>query len=232
MESQPVMMTMVDKLKKAISNSRNEIKKEERLKILATDLILRIQVALDECNYLQKTLNVDILDIINRIPDKSALAWKDKLNGETEIDSYEAKTLAQSITKESQTKDEERKQEAKDTWIMQKSAKISQNPSRTYEYASKTAASLVDLAGMCDGGKDFKDMMNIVVGLSGLIQQQVEAKIKEAEERKVAIQDRTKIVNIKSLDQLMAATILPKFKEEWENPEFEATKYMAAIFEF
>ena len=75
-------------------------------------------------------------------------------------------------------------------------------------------------------------MMNIVVRLPGMIQQQVEAKIKEAEERKGAIQDRTEIVNIKNLDQLMAATILPKFKEEWEDPEFEATKYLAVIFKF
>ena len=30
----------------------------------------------------------------------------------------------------------------------------------------------------------------------------------------------------------MTATILPKFKEEWEDPQFEATKYLAAIFEF
>ena len=30
----------------------------------------------------------------------------------------------------------------------------------------------------------------------------------------------------------MVATILPKFKEEWEDPQFEATKYLAVIFEF
>ena len=75
-------------------------------------------------------------------------------------------------------------------------------------------------------------MMNIVVGLPAMVQQQAEAKIKEVEERKVVIQDRTEIVSIKNLDQLMVATILPKFKEEWEDPQLEATKYMAAIFEF
>ena len=37
---------------------------------------------------------------------------------------------------------------------------------------------------------------------------------------------------MKNLDQLMIATILPKFKEECEDPQFEATKYLAAIFEF
>ena len=93
-------------------------------------------------------------------------------------------------------------------------------------------AGLADLAGMCDDGKDFKDMMNVIVRLPGMIQQQAEAKIKEAEERKVAVQDRMEMVSIKNLDQLMAATVLPKFKEEWMDPEFEATKYMAAIFEF
>ena len=30
----------------------------------------------------------------------------------------------------------------------------------------------------------------------------------------------------------MIATILPKFKEEWEDPQFESTKYLEAIFEF
>ena len=166
------------------------------------------------------------------IPDKSAVAWKEKLEGRMEIDSCETKTLAQSITKESQTKDKERKQEAKDIWIMQKCAEILQNTSRTYKYASKTAAGLADLAGMCDGGKDFKDMMNIVVGLPAMIQQQAEVKIKEAEERKVVMEDRMEIASIKNLDQLMVATILLKFKEEWEDSEFEATKYLAAIFEF
>ena len=85
---------------------------------------------------------------------------------------------------------------------------------------------------MCDCGKDFKDMMNIVVRFSAMIQQQAEAKIKEAAERKVTIQDRMEIVSIKNINQLMVATILPKFKEEWEDPQFEATKYLAAIFEF
>ena len=65
-----------------------------------------------------------------------------------------------------------------------------------------------------------------------MIQQQAEAKIKEAEERKEEIQDRTEPVSMKNLDQLMIATILPKFKQEWEDPQFEATKYLAAIFKF
>ena len=40
----------------------------------------------------------------------------------------------------------------------------------------------------------------------------------------------TEMASIKNLDQLMAATVLPKFKEDWEDPELEPTKYMAAIF--
>ena len=138
----------------------------------------------------------------------------------------------QSVTKESHPRDQERKQKAKNVWITQKCTEILQIASRTYKFAAKTAAGLADLAGMCDSGKDFKDMMNIVVGLSSMIQQQVEAKIKEVEERKAEIQDRTELVSIKNLDQLMIATILPNFKEEWEDPQFEATKYLAAIFKF
>ena len=233
MRNQPVIpLTMSDKLTKMVNNLGSEISKEKSLKVPAIDLMLRIQAALDECGSFPENSTVDILDIINMIPDKSTVAWKEKLDSGTEIDSCETKTLAQSITKESHTKDQERKQEAKDIWIMQKCTKILQNASRTYEFASKTAAGLANLAGMCDGGKDFKDMMNVVVRLPAMIQQQAEVKIKEAEERKAAIQDRMEIISIKNLDQLMVATILPKFKEEWEDQQFEATKYLVAIFEF
>ena len=59
--------------------------------------MLQIQVALDECGIFPENTTVDILDIISMIPDKSVLALRDKLNGETEIDSYEAKALADSV---------------------------------------------------------------------------------------------------------------------------------------
>ena len=114
MESQLVMKTMVDKLAKAVNNLGSEIRMEESLKKSAIDLMLRIQSVLDECNLFPENTIVNILDIINMMPDKSALVWKEKINGETEIDSYEAKTLARSVAKESHTKDQERKQEAKD----------------------------------------------------------------------------------------------------------------------
>ena len=118
---------MVDKLTKVVNNLGSEIRKEESLKIQAIDLMLRIQSVLNECNLFPENTNVNILDIINMIPDKSALAWKEKLNGQMEIDSFEAKTLAHSVAKESHMKDQERKQEAKDVWVTQKCAEILQN---------------------------------------------------------------------------------------------------------
>ena len=55
-------------------------------------------MALDECQVFPENTTVNILDIINRIPDKSALAWQEKLNGEM-IDSYKARALADSLSK-------------------------------------------------------------------------------------------------------------------------------------
>ena len=146
-EDQPVRMNMVDKLIKAASNLGNEVKNEENIKIPAIDLMLRIQVALDECNVFPENTTVNILDIINRIPDKSVLAWQEKLNGETGIDSYQAGALAHSLSKESHTKEQERKQQRKDAYITQKCAEILQNAAKTYEFVAKTAAGLADLAG-------------------------------------------------------------------------------------
>ena len=114
MENQPVRMNMVDQLVKVVSNLGNKVKNEENIKIPAIDLMLWIQAALDEYNVFPENTTVDILDIINRIPDKSALAWKEKLNGGTGIDSYQARALAHSLSKESHTKEQERKQERKD----------------------------------------------------------------------------------------------------------------------
>ena len=75
-EDQPVRMNMVNKLVKEVSNLENEVKNKENLKIPAIGLMLRIQVALDECNVFPENTTIDILDIINGILDKSALAWK------------------------------------------------------------------------------------------------------------------------------------------------------------
>ena len=182
-EDQLVRMNMVDKLVKAASNLGSEVMNEENIKIPVKGLLLWIQVALDEHHVFPKNTTVNILDIINRIPGKSALAWQEKLNGETAIDSYQVRVLADSLSKESHAKEQERKQQRKDAYIMQKCAEILQNAAKTYEFAAKTAAGLADLAGMCDGGTDFKDMMNVVIGLPSRIQQQAETKIKEAEEK-------------------------------------------------
>ena len=227
----PLRMNMVDKLVKAASNLGNEVKNEENIKVPAIDLLLWIQVALDEHQVFPENMTVDILDIVNRILDKSALAWQEKLIGET-IDSYHARAPADSLLKESKAREQERKQQRKDAYIKQKCAEILQNAAKTYEFVAKTAAGLADLAGICDGRTDFKDMMNVVVGLLSRIQQQAETKIKEAEEKGARVHDKIESVNIKNLDKLMMATILPKFDEEWEHPQYEATKYLVALFEY
>ena len=231
-EDQPVRMNMVDKLEKAASNLRNKVKNEENIKIPAIVLLLWIQAALDERNVFPENTTVDILDIINRIPDKSALVWQEKLNGEIGIDSYQARALADSLSKESHTREQERKQQRKDAYITKKCAEILQNAAKMYKFVAKTAAGLADLAGICDGRTDFKDMMNMVIGLPSKIQQQAETKIKEAEEKGVKVHDKIESVNIRNLDELMTATILPKFDEEWEHPQYEAMKYLAALFEY
>ena len=64
------------------------------------------------------------------------------------------------------------------------------NAAKTYEFTSKTAAGLADLAGMCDSRADFKDMMSLVVALPSKIQQQAEIKMKEAEEKGTRVNDK------------------------------------------
>ena len=231
-EDQPVRMNMVDKLIKAASNLENEVKNKENIKIPAIDLLLWIQVALDECNVFPENTTVNILDIINRMPDKSALVWQEKLNGEMGIDSYQSRALADSLSKESHAREQERKQQRKDAYITQKCAEILQNAAKMYKFVAKTAAGLADLAGICDGRTDFKDMMNVVIGLPSKIQQQAETKIKEAEEKGAKVHDKIELVNIRNLDELMTATILPKFDEEWEHLQYEATKYLVVLFEY
>ena len=89
-EEHPSRINMVDKLIKAANNLGNEVRNEENIKIPAIDLLLQIQVALDKCQVFPENTTINILEIINRIPDKSALAWQEKLNGEM-IDSYQAR---------------------------------------------------------------------------------------------------------------------------------------------
>ena len=107
-----------------------------------------------------------------------------------------------------------------------------QNSAKTYEFASKTASGLADLAGMCDDKTDFKNMMNIVVGLPTIIQQQAEMKIREAKEKVSGIYDGAESFNIENLDHLMEVTVLPRFDEEWQQLQHEPTKYLAVLFEY
>ena len=228
-EEQPSRINMLDKLIKVANNLGNKIMNEENIKIPAIDLLLRIQAALDEHEIFPENTTINILEIINRIPDKSALAWQEKLNGQM-INNSQAKALADSILKESKAKEQEKKQQRKDVYIRQKCAEILQNAAKTYEYASKTAVGLADLAGMCNGGSDFKEMMNVVVGLPSKIQQQAEIKIKEAEKEGRRIHNKIEAVNIESIDELMTATILPKFDKEWKHPQHEPTIIFSGTF--
>ena len=148
------------------------------------------------------------------------------------IDSHQAKALADSLLKESKAREQEENQQRKDDYIMQKCAEIIQNAAKTYEFASKTAVGLADLADMCDSRADFKKMMSIVVGLPSKIQQQAEMKIREAEETGMGVHNKIESVNIESLDKLMMATILPKFDKRRENTHYEPTKYLEALFEY
>ena len=102
-------INMVDKLVQAENNLENKVRNEENIKIPAIDLLLQIQAVLDECQVFPENNTIDILEIINRIPDKSALAWQERLNGEM-IDSHRAKALVDSLSKESKAKEQEKKQ--------------------------------------------------------------------------------------------------------------------------
>ena len=154
-----------------------------------------------------------------------------KIKGKT-IDSHQARALTDSLIKEWQVREQERKQQRQDVYITQKCAEILQNTPKMYEFTSKTASGLADLAGKCDDRTDFKNMMNIVVGLPTIIQQQAEMKIREAREKVSEIYNGAESSNIENLDQLMEATVLPRFDEEWEQLQHEPTKYLAALFKY
>ena len=222
---------MQEKLIKATNELGGEVESEESIQVPAIGLLLRIQAALDEQQIFPENSTINILDIINKIPDKNTTAWREKLKGET-INSQWARALTDSLKKEWQVKEQERKQQRQDSYITQKCAKILQNAAKTYEFASKTASGLTDLAGMCDDITDFKNMMNIVVGLPTIIQQQAEVKIRKAKEKVSGVYDGLESFNIENLDQLMEATVLPRFDEEWEQPQHEPTKYLAALFKY
>ena len=212
-EENPFKMNMQEKLIKATNELGGEVKSEENIQVPAIGLLLRIQAALDEQQIFPENSTINILDIINEIPDKSSTAWQEKLKGEM-IDSHQARALTGSLIKEWQVREQERKQQRQDVYITQKCAEILQNAAKTYEFASKTASGLADLAGMCDNRTDFKNMMNIVVGLPAVIQQQAEMKIREEKEKMSGIYDEAEFFDIENLDQLMEAIVLPRFDEE------------------
>ena len=97
-------INMVDKLVQAANNLENKVRNEENIKIPAIDLLLQIQAALDERQVFPENNTVNILEIINRIPDKSVLVCQEKLNGEM-IDSHQAKAPVDSLSKESKAKE-------------------------------------------------------------------------------------------------------------------------------
>ena len=230
-EENPLKLNMQEKLIKATNKLGGEVKSEENIQVLAIGLLLRIQAALDEQQIFPENSTVNILNIINKIPDKKAIAWQEKLKGET-INNQQARALTDSLIKEQQVREQERKQQRQDIYITQKCVEILQNAAKTYEFTSKTASGLADLAGMCDDRTNFKNMMNVVVGLPTIIQQQAEMKIREAKEKLSGVYDKAESFNIKDLDQLIEATVLPRFDEEWEQPQYEPTEYLAVLFKY
>ena len=144
---------------------------------------MQIQSTLDKNSLFPENGNVNILDIVNMLPDKNMMVWKEQLNGCDEVSSEEAKALMDSMQKKNDSMTQEFRKKAKGVWVMQKCAEILQNASKTYGYASRMAAGLADLAGMYKDRTELSEMMKVVVGLPALIQQQAEAKVKEAEKK-------------------------------------------------
>ena len=231
MQGNILKLNMQEKLIRATNELVGEVESEENIQVLGVGLLLRIQAALDERQIFPENSTINILDIINKIPDKNATTWQEKLKGNT-INSQQARALTDSLIKEQKVKEQERKQQRQDSYITQKCVEILQNVSKTYGFSSKTALGLADLAGMCEDTTNFKNMMNVVVGLPTIIQQQAEMKIKEAKEKVSRAYDNSELFNIKNLDQLMKATVLPRLDEKWEQPQHEPTKYLAALFEY
>ena len=82
-------LNMQEKRIKATNELGGEVESEESIQVPAIGLLLRIQVALDERQIFPENSTVNILDIINKIPDKNATMWQEKLKEKT-IDSQQA----------------------------------------------------------------------------------------------------------------------------------------------
>ena len=89
---------MQEKLIKATNELGGEVESEESIQVPGIGLLLRIQVALDERQIFPENSTINILDIINKIPDKNATAWQEKLKGEN-IDSQQARVLTDCTNK-------------------------------------------------------------------------------------------------------------------------------------
>ena len=71
-------LNMQEKLIKATNKLGGEVESEESIQVLGIGLLLRIQAALDERQIFPENSTVNILDIINKIPDKNTTAWQEK----------------------------------------------------------------------------------------------------------------------------------------------------------
>ena len=120
-EENTLKLNMQEKLIKATNELGGEVESEEHIQIPAIGLLLRIQAALDKRQIFPENSTVNILDIIKKIPDKKATTWQEKLKGET-IDSQQARALTDSLIKEWKVKEQERKQQKRDSYITQKCA--------------------------------------------------------------------------------------------------------------
>ena len=75
-EENTLKFNMQEKLIKATNELGGEVESEESIQVPAIGLLLRIQVALDERQIFPKNSTVNILDIINKIPDENATRGK------------------------------------------------------------------------------------------------------------------------------------------------------------
>ena len=71
-----VKQSMIEKLNTMVLSMEQVVCQEISIKLPAIDLIMRIQSALDQNNLFPENSTVNILDIINTIPDKGMTAWK------------------------------------------------------------------------------------------------------------------------------------------------------------
>ena len=67
---------ITEKLSMAVSRMEQEIQQKGSIQLLVIDLLMWLQSTLDENNLFPENSSVNILDIVNAIPDKWMTAWK------------------------------------------------------------------------------------------------------------------------------------------------------------